>query len=348
MVHRESRRSLVLALCGSSILVALGAVLPANGAAPEPLRLVSDEWPPFTDAEGKPRRALALVEAALKRGNVRSSVTILKWTSAISLLNHRNFDGTAAIWKDAEREKTLLFSKPYFQNRLVLVGRLGSDVSAKAVAQLEAGKRLALTSGYAYSPAVTKAANVHISHHESDAACLRAVLAKQADYLLLDELVVRHLFRRYAEKATKLIVAGQVALDEHALHFALRKDYPGAAQIIATFDSNVQKMMADGTYNELLDLPWIQTDTDQDGQLEYVASSRSAAQADGDPYATHGGYPVFQPSRRAPDTGRAPEYMIDGKSYNSWGDAATTLQRSTPPGDADLYKYSTGFVLGEF
>jgi polar amino acid transport system substrate-binding protein len=339
------RRRLLASVCLVSALLAsaFGAAAP-----PEPLRLAADEWPPFTDVEGKPRRAIALVEAGLRRGNLRTSFGILKWTSLMSLLGRGNFDGVAAIWKTPEREKSLLYSKPYFQNRLVLVARAGDDASATSIAQLPEGKRLALTNGYGYSPSVTGASNVKLIHYDTDADCLRAVLAKQADYLLLDELVVRHLFKRYPEKAPKLIVVGQTALDQHPLHLALRKDYPNAANILADFDRNMSKMMADGTYNVLLDLPWIGVDTDQDGELEYIASSRSAAQADGDPNARHNDYPVFNSGAHAPNTGRAPEYVIDGKSYNSWGEAASTLQRDTTAAGSDLYKYSTGFVLGQF
>ena len=59
------------------------------------------------------------------------------------------FDGSAAAWKDAEREKALLFSQPYLENRLMLVARRGGDVSAATVADLK-GKRVAIVEGYAY------------------------------------------------------------------------------------------------------------------------------------------------------------------------------------------------------
>src|SRR5690348_11603829 len=110
------RQRLVLLawICWASIWAAV-----TFAAVPEPLKLAADEWPPFTDVAAKPRRAIALVEAALRRGNVRSDFSILKWTSAIALAKKGHFDGMAAIWKTPEREQYLLFSKPYLQNRLL-------------------------------------------------------------------------------------------------------------------------------------------------------------------------------------------------------------------------------------
>jgi polar amino acid transport system substrate-binding protein len=314
----------------------------------KPLKLAADEWPPFTDVASKPRRALALVEAALRRGNVRSDFSILKWTSAIALAKKGHFDGMAAIWKTPEREQYLLFSKPYLQNRLLLVARRGTDVSMASLAPL-AGKRLALTNGYGYGEAVNGYENVKVIHYDTDADCLRAVLSNQADYVLLDELIVHYIYENYKDKAEKLLAVGSTPIEEHTLHLALRRDYPGAAEILAEFDRNVERMLADGSYNVLLDVPWISTDTNGDGNPEYVASSRAASGAAGDPSQTRAGYPMFNDSAHAPSTGRAPAYVIDGKSYDTWGDAKVSLQRvdSARP-ESDPYRYATGFVLTEF
>src|SRR6516165_257807 len=72
------------------------------------LRLVSTAWPPFTNAPGQPRFALDLVEAALGRFGVGARTTIVDAAQFTSSLIGGRFDGSAAAWKDAERERTLL------------------------------------------------------------------------------------------------------------------------------------------------------------------------------------------------------------------------------------------------
>ncbi|HEV8549111.1 MAG TPA: transporter substrate-binding domain-containing protein, partial [Polyangiaceae bacterium] len=256
-------------------------------------------------------------------------------------------DGSAAVWKSPEREKYLLFSKPYLENRLVLVARKGTSVAFSNVGELH-GKRLALTQGYAYGDAITKAPGVEVLYKKDDAECLRAVLAKEADYLLLDELMVRHLYEFYADKANDLIVPGLTPIARYPLHFALRKDYPNAAKIIADFDRNIERMMADGTYNVVLHVPWISMDLDGDGVAEFVTSKKAAPKNGGDPAKNFAGYPVFYPQPTPPNMNRGAAYLVDGKSYDTWGDAATTLNRAGPTKAQGLYKYSTGFVLVEF
>ena len=59
------------------------------------------------------------------------------------------FDGSAAAWRDQQREAVLLYSEPYLENRLVLVARRGGNVSAQSLAALK-GRRIAIVEGYAY------------------------------------------------------------------------------------------------------------------------------------------------------------------------------------------------------
>src|SRR3954452_8837158 len=80
-------------------------------AAPAPLRLVSDVWPPFTDEDKKPHEALDLVQGALQRAGARSTSTIITFSAALAGLEQGKFDGSAAMWKTPEREAYLLFSK---------------------------------------------------------------------------------------------------------------------------------------------------------------------------------------------------------------------------------------------
>ena len=105
-------------------------------AQTSPLRLVSTAWPPFTNPTGQPRFALDLVEAALGRVGLTAKTTIVSAAQFTPSLLSGKFDGSAAAWKDPERERALIFSQPYLENRLVLVGRYGADVSAKALPDL--------------------------------------------------------------------------------------------------------------------------------------------------------------------------------------------------------------------
>ena len=107
-------------------MLSLAAASLAVSAQTTELRLVSTAWSPFTNEPGQPRFALDLVEAGLRphRGQDRRTTIVDAAQFTTSLLSGQ-FDGSAAAWKDAARERALLFSQPYLENRLVLVGTPG-------------------------------------------------------------------------------------------------------------------------------------------------------------------------------------------------------------------------------
>ena len=100
----------------------------------------------------------------------------------------------------------LLFSEPYLENRLVLVGRRGADVSATTLAALK-GRRIAIVEGYAYGSGVEGAGPAFVrSQGEEDS--LRQLLASKVDYALMDELVVNYLVENHAEQAQARLQLG--------------------------------------------------------------------------------------------------------------------------------------------
>src|SRR5690242_6187707 len=142
--HARPLLAAAIAVLGGAVLIAI-----ATAQTPAPLTLVTTAWTPFTNEPGQPRFALDLIEAALERIGIRSRTTIVSAGDFTTSLLQGGFDGSGAAWKDAAREKSLIFSRPYLENRLVLVGRHGADVSARTLADLK-GTRVAIVSGYAY------------------------------------------------------------------------------------------------------------------------------------------------------------------------------------------------------
>ena len=255
------------------LVTAVVARYPASEAAAQvaPLRLVSTAWPPFTDEAGKTRLALDLVEAALGRMTMRAQTTIVEPARFTTALLSRDFDGSAAAWKDAQREEALVFSQPYLENRLILVGRAGSDVSATSLAALK-GKRIAIVDGYAYGDAVDAAGPTYVrSRGEEDSVA--TVLKEQADYALMDALVVEYLVNAHPVEAKLRLNIGTAPLVIRPLHFVLSKTRPDSVTIIARFNGQLRNMISDRTYHKLLRVPWIRADVDGDGIAELVPYS---------------------------------------------------------------------------
>jgi ABC-type amino acid transport substrate-binding protein len=123
-------------LFSAILILSIAAASLAGTAQNAQLRLVSTAWSPFTNVAGEPRFALDLVETALRRVNITATTTIVEAAQFTPALLTGPYDGSAAAWRDPEREQVLLFSQPYLENRLILVGRKGADVGPTALTAL--------------------------------------------------------------------------------------------------------------------------------------------------------------------------------------------------------------------
>jgi len=332
---RRVARQLVLAVGLASVTAV------ALASDPVGLRLVSDEWPPFTGSAGSARAALDLVERALDRSGVHATTTIVDWKEAEAGIRRSDFDGSAAMWRTEERERDLLFSAPYLENRLVLVGRAGSDVSARRLKDL-AGTRVAAVGRYAYGEGVEKAEGVLFVNTRNDQDSLDKLLAGEAEYMLVDELVARYLLQYQPEEVEANLEIGLRPLARRMLHLAIRRDVPDAEAIVAAFNEEIRTMQGDGTYAEILQVGWIRVDMDGDGLYELV------------PYGEHLG--TYPPGTVYDVFGEAPEdvppekqrVVIKGSVYEGW-DAIPDRYKVPPSHDGSTtFKYGTTLMTLKF
>ena len=295
----------LVALAGGSLMVS---------AQTTQLRLVSTAWSPFTNEPGQPRFALDLVEAGLGRIGVKTTTTIVDAAQFTTALLGGKFDGSAAAWKDPEREKTLLFSQPYLENRLILVARRGGDVSATTFADLP-GKRIAIVEGYSYGDAIEQSGPVFV-RSKSEEDSLKLLLDSKVDYTLMEELVVQYIVRNYAEEARTRLQIGSTPLLRRQLYLAISRTVLDAQSIIDKFNAQLRGMISDHTYHRLLHLDWVLADVDGDGRAEYVPQSdRMGATEPKRAYSLIFTEPSLAPKPEPKVEGR---FLLGGSIYDGW------------------------------
>jgi polar amino acid transport system substrate-binding protein len=302
----------------STLLLALVLIHVATGARaqtaarPAALQLGSTPWSPVTNAPGKPRFAIDLVQEALKRVGISADTTIVREGTLTAALLEGRFDGSPALWRDPQREEKLIYSKPYLENRLVLVARKGYDVSAPALPAL-AGRRIALVDGYAYGDALQSPRGPTYVSASTVEESLQKVLAGEADYALMDELVVQYLLTNYPEQVKTRLAIGTEPLLVRTLHFALRRDLPGAQSIVDRFDAELARMIADRSYHLLLKVGWMEADVDGDGRTELVPASDRAGQD-----APVRRYELVTVTADKPKVEGPKRFYLGGQVYEGW------------------------------
>jgi ABC-type amino acid transport substrate-binding protein len=276
-----------------------------------PLNLVSTAWSPFTNAPGQPRFALDLVEAALGRFGLTANTAIVDAADFTTALLNGPYDGSAAAWKDAERERTLIFSQPYLENRLVLVGQRGANVSAKTLADLK-GARVALVQGYSYGDAIGIAGPILVgSRSEEDS--LARLLKGEVDYTLMDELVVQYIVSNYPKESGTRLQIGSTPLVTRELYFAIRRSRPDGESIISRFNAQLRGMISDRTYHRLLHVDWIRADVNGDGVAENVPLNDRPGPSEPQRF-----YTLFTAPEGVSKPPQSPGFYLGGNIYSDW------------------------------
>ncbi|MCH2214870.1 MAG: transporter substrate-binding domain-containing protein [Flavobacteriales bacterium] len=246
----------------------------ALDAQPTQIGLVCDVWPPFTNKPGETAVATEIVKTALNKNSIAVKERVLDFEMVMKGLESGAFQSSPALWYTEERMEYLIYSKPILHNQLILVGRKGSDVSAKAISEL-AGKKVGLVEGYAYGESVDLAVGVQFVKDKNDQANLMALLEKKVDYILVDGLLVAYLRSYQSKDAEKHLEIGNSPLIAKSLHFAVQKSIEGSEKLMVEFDKTIAEMQKDGTYHRILKLNWIQVDVDGDGTLEMIPGANA-------------------------------------------------------------------------
>ncbi len=286
------------------------AVCVQSFAANTTLKLGSTPWPPFTGKAGEPRIVIDLVNEALRRIRVFETVTIVTDGTLTQQIKDGNFDGSPALWRDTDRETYLEYSAPLLENRLVLVGKRGSDVRAKSLTELK-GKRVGIVTGYSYGEEMKKAKDTQFVAGADQQTNLDKMMRGELDYILIDDLLLQYLLKNQGGETKAKLEIGRTPLVRRLLYFALRKNVPNATKILTDFNAELKQMLSDGTYNQMLQMDWIRADVDGDGKMELIPRTRHIGTA---PPSNE--YSIFYDGDEPNAPGQ--RYWVNGQVYSDW------------------------------
>lgn len=285
------------------------------------LKLGSDVWPPFTNSPGEPAFANEIVKEALNRNKVAIDQRTMEFDMVVRAIENHALDGSGAMWKSPEREHSLYFSDAYLQNQLVLVAKKESGLPVTSLNDA-IGKKVAVVKGYAYGEELDKAQGIELVYGMSDQTNFLKLLKGDVDYMLVDELLIRYLMEAQPQKFRDNLDVSEVPVIVKSLHLAIRKDVEGAREILEKFNASTKNMLADGTYNRILKLNWIQADVDGDGTLELVGGNNTSGSS-----KPGNAYKVNQSDSSQYPVASGNTYYINGKVYTNWEEVPADFKR---------------------
>ncbi|HEY8391323.1 MAG TPA: amino acid ABC transporter substrate-binding protein [Capillibacterium sp.] len=211
---------------------------------------LDDSFPPmgFRDEQGQiVGFDIDVAKAVCARLQIKLKLQPINWDAKEQELNTKNID---CIWNGLtitpERQKNLLFSKPYMKNRQVVIVRADSGLTSLASL---AGKRLGLQAGSSAQDALNKAAAFKASLAEiiafdENMTALMDLEMGGVDAVLMDEIVARYYIQQ--KKKNFMVLDEALAGEEYGIGF--RKN---DQQLMAKVQEALDAMAKDGTLAEI-------------------------------------------------------------------------------------------------
>ncbi|MFV3404627.1 MULTISPECIES: substrate-binding periplasmic protein [Pseudomonas] len=236
-------------LCVLGLLSVLYAV-PA--LAQERLRLVADNWPPFSDS-GMPGGGLAtsLVTTALNRAGFTTAFEEVPWARALMGIGDGRYDVLVNAWYNDERERIGQFSGAYLTNRIRLLQQQHQRFTYERLADLYP-YTIAVVRDYAYSPAFDRDTRLNKVTVRNFSSAVRMLAAGRVDLAVEDEYVARYNLQREPPSVRDGIRFVEAPLGENSLHILVSLQHPDHQQIVARFEQAIAAMKADGSYARLM------------------------------------------------------------------------------------------------
>ena len=152
----------------------------------------------------------------------------LAWSEVVDRTENRQIDVLPCIGKTREREKRLIFSKPYINFHRVAITRM--DMPFMTGLDDFRDLRVAVQAGTSHEGFLKENTDIRPVSYPTLQQSLRAVAEGTADALIGNIASVSYWIRK--QNLTNLKVAAPVSYEMQDLHFAVRKDWPMLASII--------------------------------------------------------------------------------------------------------------------
>ncbi|QCP59082.1 arginine ABC transporter substrate-binding protein [Pantoea sp. SO10] len=232
------------------VIAALLAGLSLSASAAQTLRFATEaSYPPFefVDSDNKIQGFdVDLANALCKEMDATCTFTNQAFDSLIPSLKFRRFDAVmAGMDITPDREKQVLFSKPYYDNSAIFIAQKGkmADVSALK------GKRVGVQNGTTHQKYLSdKHSDITVVPYDSYQNAVLDLKNGRIDAVFGDTAVVNEWLKQNANLAP----LGEKVTDKDyfgtGLGIAVRQ---GNSELQGKFNAALEKIKADGTYKTI-------------------------------------------------------------------------------------------------
>ena len=236
----------------SLLTLVVAAIFCGGVNAEQEFRLMANTSPPYSDAS-LPEQGLALelVKKIFAQTDYAPQITIENWSRALEGTELDVYDALASAWYSKEREKDLLFSKPYLRSELLIL-KLRSKQGQYATLDQLAGSRIGVRTDYAYGVDFSAIRDVTLVQEDLLVPNLLNLLNGKVDFVVADQrTAAMQLHAFFSDKITQFAVT-KIVLPPVERHVAASRAWPEAENMIEAFNRALESEQKTGSLDAII------------------------------------------------------------------------------------------------
>jgi polar amino acid transport system substrate-binding protein len=225
-------------------LVVVATLLLASAAQAEPLKLVTEEYPPFSYREAGVYKGVAIdqVNILMKEAGLAYSIEMMPWARALALAETQAMTCVFTTVHSEERDKRFKWVEPLMTGRTILIRKAGSAIDPATVEQ--AAKYVVGTQRGDFTVDLLKAGNFTKIDLASDFnLTMKKLLNGRIDLMPISERYYDKLRREGAPIEYVLLLAERV--------YSIACDESVPDRDIARMQAGLDKLIASGAQEQL-------------------------------------------------------------------------------------------------
>lgn len=241
------KKAMIILLVSCSILLSSGSVFS------ETLTLATLNWQPFYGRDLEENGFFAaLSREAFKRAGYELELVFLPWKRALEMAKQGQYDGLLGAYYEEDRAKDFYFTAPIAQNEEVFIQKKGRGITYTDIQELKKVKIGGIRGAAPISELIAKGFDVKEVAY--DLISIRMLFADRVDVIIIGKQYFNYMLNNENELKT---LQGKFDIimppfKSYALYCPITKKRSDAQEIVDRFNTALESMKADGTYDSIL------------------------------------------------------------------------------------------------
>ncbi len=288
------------------------------------LKLASIPLATYVADRDEPARIKDIVTEAFQRNQIEVNLSVLRPAFLGSGLSNKSLDGDFAFLDLDHKKGNFVYSKPFLPLYLVAVSKRPHVKNVHSLPHLQ-DSRVAIDNRFVNTDQMRLEKAIKWSRNPNTYDAFRQLADGRSAALVTSSLLLHEFNLLLTEHKEAPLFSSPVPLVTAHFMMAVRADVPQIKTLLSKFDSSIEQMQQDGTYNRLLQLRWLLKDVNNDGKAEFISSTDVLDKN------------VLQPNKQDAFTldgvapAASPSYIIDGTEVNSWQEVQSLLPQAKKP-----------------